>query len=734
MATSNLLTDIRTNTLFTIPATWGNIGTGANEMSDTVTIAGTGSVVILILQIQLNEGNNDKTAKFRFTRGGSEITGSPILSGFLDAADESNSLCLIHALDGISGSQTFAAQAEIIANDPAVDADFFVEFQVIEITSGASIEVDQNATDTVTTPATYADIGSMVATFTPTASSLQLMIANIPLQDGIDDTALFRMAVGGTQEGPELKYSADATNEQWDTGFAHISSGNAAASTAFSVQWEIDNATPQSGNDNGKRRTFQVVEITANFSLQTDLISTASENDPNTYADMSGLSDAAIAIDSTDSVVFCLAAGCLTYGTDNAVKFRFADAGTGIGAEQIWFTDATTHGGSFCLAHGLTGKSGSAVDLAVQWENVANSSSTDTALERSFQVLDLKNAPVGGITRAPGLGTGTFAGVVPVIATGVQVSVGNATFIGLAPTLQFGFVIEVPVGSLTISGFAPTVEESHVALPGVGNATFAGFIPVVAREDNHIRGPPLGTGTFTGLVPTVNITIVRLPGVGSGIFSGLSPSVEITHVREPATGSASFVGLQPTVQSGGDVVRGPNTGTLTLTGFVPTVRIDFIEAPGVGSGIFSGLIPSVEISHVAVPATGSGVFTGLSPTVEVSHIAVPGVGNATFAGAIPLVVLSSGSSVIAVPAGSLTVTGNIPSVIVIEILADSHTVSFSSQTHSMTFVSTARRTTFVSASNATITIKDTPVPLGFILTEDGDNIVQENGTLNIAQE
>jgi len=63
-----------------------------------------------------------------------------------------------------------------------------------------------------------------------------------------------------------------------------------------------------------------------------------------------------------------------------------------------------------------------------------------------------------------------------------------------------------------------------------------------------------------------------------------------------------------------------------------------------------------------------------------------------------------------------------------------HTIQFRSVSNTALFDSVSFGARFESASNATSIIKNTPDPLGFILTEDGDNIVQENGTLNIAAE
>lgn len=58
---------------------------------------------------------------------------------------------------------------------------------------------------------------------------------------------------------------------------------------------------------------------------------------------------------------------------------------------------------------------------------------------------------------------------------------------------------------------------------------------------------------------------------------------------------------------------------------------------------------------------------------------------------------------------------------------DSHTVRFKSTSRSASFSSESfQGATFQSVSNTTINVVDTPQPLGFLLTEDGGILLQEN--------
>ncbi len=61
----------------------------------------------------------------------------------------------------------------------------------------------------------------------------------------------------------------------------------------------------------------------------------------------------------------------------------------------------------------------------------------------------------------------------------------------------------------------------------------------------------------------------------------------------------------------------------------------------------------------------------------------------------------------------------------VALVPDTHVLRFTSVSRSVLFSAVQRRTTFSSASRS-IQMTDTPQPLGFILTEDGGTLLQEN--------
>lgn len=64
-------------------------------------------------------------------------------------------------------------------------------------------------------------------------------------------------------------------------------------------------------------------------------------------------------------------------------------------------------------------------------------------------------------------------------------------------------------------------------------------------------------------------------------------------------------------------------------------------------------------------------------------------------------------------------------IVVVPLVPDTHVVRFTSVSRSVLFSAVQRKTTFSSAGRQ-IVMTDTPQPLGFILTEDGGNLLQEN--------
>lgn len=140
---------------------------------------------------------------------------------------------------------------------------------------------------------------------------------------------------------------------------------------------------------------------------------------------------------------------------------------------------------------------------------------------------------------------------------------------------------------------------------------------------------PAGTLRVTGLVASIGLGVTL--GLGAVPFTGYAPTVvqEAPGVSiEIPAGSLVYTG-----QSVGAAFTGPSVGRLAYTGLAPTPLID---------------------RPIAIPA-GTLTYTGAAPTIDASIQL--GIGSVVLAGYAPTVIESAGNVEIAIPAGSVVVTG-----------------------------------------------------------------------------
>ncbi len=369
------------------PTTWADIP----GFSTVESIAGTGSVVLLIALIPIRSTTgSDRTMEFRFTIDGS-ATNSPIVVAFADDVDETAGAHIVWAVDGLStGNHTFAVQAQDVKNSSEIGVRTR-SFQVIEFDADASILIDTQSTAANTSTGTFANMTGLSASVTPASGSLLLFLFNATpdLSSVGDKAAEFRFILDGTQDGPYSICALDNVDEGGSVAMMWAETGHAATSQTIAVQWRtVQAALPM---DTTRNRTFQVIEITANFNLSTDLLLTSDQTAPATYADMTGMTGT-LTPDSTDSVVLWMGCGNpLPRGADDKAQTRLADGGTREGAELLTWLDNITLVYGFLLVRAKTGLSGSHT-LSFQWEDVGGGTTTDTGRERSFQICSFDAA------------------------------------------------------------------------------------------------------------------------------------------------------------------------------------------------------------------------------------------------------------------------------------------------------------------------------------------------------
>ncbi len=234
---SNLLTDLTLTSAHTIGASFADIA----GMSDTVTIAGTGSVVILMMSLNPEMVSaSDECAEYRFTHDGARV--GPEISSFVDAADEGTGRTLMFALTGLSaGSHTFAVQARNRSGTAVIDTNFPRTFQVVEIETGATILVDLETQATDDAPASFANMVNLSQVQTPAAGALLLFLHGSQiLGEAGQHFAEHRFAIDGVRDGPLMGHSMDNVDETTGVMMAWAVTGISAVSHTFSIMWRRD--------------------------------------------------------------------------------------------------------------------------------------------------------------------------------------------------------------------------------------------------------------------------------------------------------------------------------------------------------------------------------------------------------------------------------------------------------------------------------------------------------------
>jgi hypothetical protein len=241
----------------------------------------------------------------------------------------------------------------------------------------------------------------------------------------------------------------------------------------------------------------------------------------------------------------------------------------------------------------------------------------------------------------------------------IPVPVGSLVLTGQTPLAVTGFVIGVPVGSLVLTGLTPALFTEFNALPGLGTLVLTGEIATLVQTDNHIRAPPVGSGVLTGLTPTTKMGVTIPVGVGSLILEGFPPPT----VLQPSEFGLKLTGFTPSLEFSFTIPV--PVGSLVVDGKIPTVNVtsdeDHIALPDTGTLVVTGEIPTATTTdnHVIAVPVGTLTLTGLAPVVVVSQTASPALGTLVLTGEIPTLVQTD-NHIRAPPLGALDLTGQVP--------------------------------------------------------------------------
>ena len=573
---ANLLINKILTSAFTVPATFGDIA----DMSETVTIVGTGSMVILMMSLNPEMNSNDACAEYRFTHDGAQV--GPALSCTMDEVNEGSGITLFFALTGLApGSHTFAVQAQRREQTAVIDTAFQRTFQCVEIESGASFLVNKSSVAADTSPATYANIVDLSDTQTPADGSLLLFIFGMTQLFGGDHTAKYQFAIDGTREGPEGTQFSDSSTEGNSLSMAYGRTGVSAVSHTFSVQWERTQDIPIA--DTARVRHFQIIEFTADADLLVDKESISDQSAATAYGDVTDMEGSAN-IDSVDSIALVLCNMTQRTGSDQTSNRQIAIAGVREGAEISSFSDiaATDDMSGLLVARAVTGESG-ATTMSMQWQRRQSVPRTNLNFPRTFQVIDL-------VTVA-----GNMAGTIPLTLTPTADLNGTGQLAGSAD------LVISPAGTVTalgeLLGSSALILTPAATLGAQGQ--LAGAINLIITPAGTIQAGGALAGSVD-LVLTPTATIQALGALFGSSALVLTPAGAIQAQGVLAGAIALLLTPAGTLQAQGEL-----SGTAAL---ILTVDGD-LQAIG---GNLAGIIPLV--------LTATGTLAGLGALAGAANL------------------------------------------------------------------------------------------------------------------
>lgn len=387
------MSEILVNIAKVSPASSSGSWATITDMSiGSITVQSTSSVLLLMFQMQIDPAT-DSCAEFRFYVNGSEV-GSPVLTGWADNAggDEAQGITMVWAIDGLSGSSnTFAVQWRTLQGSPIADTTRIRTLQIVELEgSNAEILVDDSASNQIGDPSSWADL--FTANTIPVAGtgSVLIMIANVPFNLEGDEMTDFSFAVDSTREGAVTSVYTDEVNGGCGWCGVHCLDGLSTGNHSFHLEWQTVSGA---GQTRAVLRTFQVVEITAQATLELELLgNTTGQSAPGSYADVTDLSDSYV-VSATDAIHLLFANVQIVAASDRTADFRIGVDGTEEGAELLTFTDGTAIAGNICLAMARTGLSEASHSFSARWQDSTGTPALDTSKNRTFFAIELTQTP-----------------------------------------------------------------------------------------------------------------------------------------------------------------------------------------------------------------------------------------------------------------------------------------------------------------------------------------------------
>lgn len=381
---SNILANVNVVSPASSIGSWANI---TDMAVSSITVQGTNSVLLLMAQVQLDPAG-DNTADFRFYVNGSE-TDSPVITAFSDTAtnEEANSMTLLWALTGLSGSSnSFSVQWMTITGSPAADQTRNRTFQILEITGGdATIKVNSGTTGQTGDPGSWDNLFQTTGVSIAGTSSVIIMLANVPINMEGDESIDFQFGVDDTGEGAVTTGYTDAANEGNGWSGMHITTGLTTGDYSFELKWQARTGAGQT--DASRRRTFQVIEVTASATRKLNL-SSSGPGTAGSWGNVDDLSDSYVVAGT--SAIALIVANMVQAGdaSDSTADYSIGVDGTNEGAELIGMTDSGTLAQRICMPRLKTGLSAASHSFQLRWLEIAGGTVADEGRTRTLIVVE----------------------------------------------------------------------------------------------------------------------------------------------------------------------------------------------------------------------------------------------------------------------------------------------------------------------------------------------------------
>ena len=252
---ANLLTDLTLTSAHVVGGSFADI----TDMSATVSIVGTNSVVLLMMAVMAEIDGSDDIADYRFTVDGARA--GPEVASMMDTADGGTGRGLMFAVTGLSaGNHTFAVQARNRSGVTTIDTTRPRTFHVVEIETGAQILIDLETTAADAAGATFANMVNLSANATPAAGALLLFTHGSQIESvGDDEVGEHRFAIDGTDEGPMAPHAEDAPDELTGVCMAYAARrwtrrSRGPSSSSRSRRTRTSWSTPRASRPTSRRR------------------------------------------------------------------------------------------------------------------------------------------------------------------------------------------------------------------------------------------------------------------------------------------------------------------------------------------------------------------------------------------------------------------------------------------------------------------------------------------------